>query len=210
MISGIDVSHYQAGINWSEVTKAGYQFAFAKASDGLNQDPTFHTFRTQAKAAGLLFGGYHFFRFDIDPVLQAKKAFSATAGVAPEELPFFLDVEWDRQSQDYGEGTVMDDAAAAVVYRCLAEMSRLMGASKVGIYTNAYFFSPGTQQGFQQYPLWVPNYGAKDISQVKIPAPWTNATFWQYSESITLGGVTNVDGNWFLGSMDQLKALVHA
>lgn len=205
-VLGIDVSHYQAGIDWSAVASAGYKFAFAKCSDGLSADPTFQTFRTQAKAAGLLFGGYHFFRFDIDPVLQAQKAFATSGGGLSGELPFFLDVEWDKQSQKYGEGTVMDDVAADEVYSCLKALRNLMGEC-VGIYTNPWFWNPGVYDSWSAYPLWVPAYNTT-IDKVKIPPPWTSMSFWQYSESIALGGVTNVDGNYFLGSINQLKALV--
>lgn len=209
-IKGVDVSHYQAGLDLKGVKDAGNQFVFAKASDGLDIDPTFMTFRQQAGKLGLLFGGYHFFRFDIDPILQAQNAFKATAGVASGELPFFLDVEWDKQSKNYGEGCVMDQAATTAVAVCLAQLQLLMGMNSVGIYTNYYFWSQGnpvTGGVFGYVPLWVPAYNTT-FDKVKIPPPWRQATFWQYSESISMQGTDGIDGNYFLGTRSQLQALV--
>lgn len=205
MIKGIDVSHYQSGIKWDQVKSDGNTFVFAKATDGLTADPTFQGFRKDAKAAGLWFGGYHFFRFDIDPKLQAQKLFH-TVGDTTGELPYFLDVEWDRQSAKYHLGTVMDSAAADSVAVCFAELQKLFG-NHVGIYTNYYFWNKGSH-AYAGIPLWVPNYHSTSIAQVKIPAPWTTPAFWQYSESIKAYGVDAVDGNFFLGTEDQLKALV--
>jgi GH25 family lysozyme M1 (1,4-beta-N-acetylmuramidase) len=60
---GIDVSHWQGQIGWLQVGAAGYDFAFAKATEGTTYtDPTYGTNRTGAGAAGLRFGGYHFAR----------------------------------------------------------------------------------------------------------------------------------------------------
>ncbi len=60
---GIDVSHWQGEIGWLQVGAAGYDFAFAKATEGTTYtDPTYGTNRTGAGAAGMKFGAYHFAR----------------------------------------------------------------------------------------------------------------------------------------------------
>ena len=60
---GIDVSHWQGQIGWLQVGAAGYDFAFAKATEGTTYiDPTYGTNRAGATAAGLRFGAYHFAR----------------------------------------------------------------------------------------------------------------------------------------------------
>src|SRR4051794_28227998 len=60
---GIDVSHWQGQIGWLQVGAAGYDFAFAKATEGTTYiDPTYVTNRAGATAAGLRIGAYHFAR----------------------------------------------------------------------------------------------------------------------------------------------------
>src|SRR3954468_69457 len=60
---GIDVSHWQGQIGWLQVGAAGYDFAFAKATEGTTYtDPTYGTNRAGAGAAGIKFGAYHFAR----------------------------------------------------------------------------------------------------------------------------------------------------
>ena len=60
---GIDVSHWQGSIGWLQVGAAGYDFAFAKATEGTTYiDPTYVTNRAGATAAGLRIGAYHFAR----------------------------------------------------------------------------------------------------------------------------------------------------
>src|SRR5882672_9538638 len=58
---GIDVSHYQSVINWTNVAGAGITFAWCKATEGLTYvDPTFVSNVTHAKAVNIPIGLYHF------------------------------------------------------------------------------------------------------------------------------------------------------
>src|SRR3954453_19425142 len=60
---GIDVSHWQGQIGWLQVGAAGFDFAFAKATEGTTYtDPTYGTNRSGGGGAGLPLGAYHFAR----------------------------------------------------------------------------------------------------------------------------------------------------
>src|SRR3954462_6425383 len=60
---GVDGPHWQGQIGWLQVGAAGYDFAFAKATEGTTYtDPTYGTNRSGAGAAGMKFGAYHFAR----------------------------------------------------------------------------------------------------------------------------------------------------
>lgn len=208
-VLGVDVSHYQGNVNWSELYELGYRFAYAKATDGAHGvDSMFQKHKAGAKAAGLLFGAYHFFRFPQDIPEQVKNFLTVAGTVEPGELPHAIDAEWDRTSQKYCEGHEMDAEAADMIFT----MATLVGHSikmLPVIYTNAYFFNPGTRgSSFAQMPLWVPSYASKTIQGVKIPKPWASANIWQYSEHLNIGGVSAIDGNKFQGSFEELKALV--
>ncbi len=64
-IPGIDVSRHQGLINWTSVKNSGVQFAFAKATEGVDfVDIRYHTNMQGARAAGVYIGPYHFCRID--------------------------------------------------------------------------------------------------------------------------------------------------
>jgi GH25 family lysozyme M1 (1,4-beta-N-acetylmuramidase) len=64
-LPGIDVSHHQGAIDWSQVAGAGTRFAFAKATEGRSYvDPTYATNKAGAALSGVVFGAYHFARPD--------------------------------------------------------------------------------------------------------------------------------------------------
>ena len=71
-VPGIDVSHWDAGIDWPKVRATGQRFVFAKATEGIvYKDDTFKDNWFGAKSAGLLRGAYHFFRCNVDAKKQA-------------------------------------------------------------------------------------------------------------------------------------------
>ena len=83
-VHGVDVSHWQGNVNWTNLKNAGVQFAFAKATEGVDfVDIKFHQNMANARAAGVWIGPYHYARpdsFENDPQDAAKEALAATAG----------------------------------------------------------------------------------------------------------------------------------
>src|SRR6185503_12876642 len=64
-IQGIDVYSGDGAVTWSTVKNAGYDFAYVKATEGVNfVDSRFATNMQNANAAGLYVGPYHFCRVD--------------------------------------------------------------------------------------------------------------------------------------------------
>lgn len=205
-VPGLDVSHYQTGMDWKEAVAKGYKFCIAKAYDGkTGRDNLFVSHRANATTAGLTVGGYLFFRFDIDPILQAEK-YMEFANPITGELPPCVDNEWDKYSEKYGDGKHMDQEASDSLLRCLERVERLSGMVPI-LYTSYYFFQGFTNpERFAKYPLWVPAYHTT-LDKVKIPKPWTKPIIWQNRDDITIGHATKCDGNVFLGTIDELKAL---
>lgn len=207
-VRGVDCAKWQTGIRWKDVQAAGFEFAICKASDGAtSKDVAYNEHRRGAKAAGLIFGSYHFFRFDIDPLIQAENFLKTMGDVQPGELPPCLDLEWDRYSKNQTEGKTMDEVAAKNALICLERIEKVTGMVPI-VYTNYYFFQGfKNPERFAKYTPWIPAYNTT-ADKVRIPPPWKKLVFWQYSESLTLGGVDKVDGNIFFGTIDELKALV--
>jgi GH25 family lysozyme M1 (1,4-beta-N-acetylmuramidase) len=95
-LPGIDVSHHQNEIDWTQVAASGVRFAIAKASEGTGYvDPMYSTNRAEAMAAGIMFGAYHFARPDLHPFNPVPEAdhFVDTAQPAPGNIIPVLDLE---------------------------------------------------------------------------------------------------------------------
>lgn len=87
---GIDISNYQAGLDLAEVKREGFEFVFAKVSEGsYYQDPTWPGFRDAARANGLIVAGYHYVTLD-DPAAQAR---TFVDHLGDRTVPVMLDFE---------------------------------------------------------------------------------------------------------------------
>lgn len=206
-VLGIDCAHYQAGIQWNKVVAEGVKFCINKATDGATgRDSFYRTHTRDAISAGLIVGAYCFGRFKADPTAQAVHLVNTAGSVNT----LCLDVEWDNSSggfPKYRNGGEMDDFAADHAFACLQEIERL--TKRVPwIYTAPGFWTGKFKnpERFAKYPLWLNDFRAKDVSQLRIPKPWKRATVWQFGEK-PMAGVGGVDLNRFLGSLEQLKEL---
>src|SRR3990167_6981484 len=96
---GIDVSHWQSGINWSSVAQGGVRFAFIRVSDGATtEDSRFAANWPGARAAGVFRGPYQYFRPAQDPIDQANLLISmveSAGGLETDDLPAVLDIGTD-------------------------------------------------------------------------------------------------------------------
>ncbi len=152
-IEGVDVSHYDGDIDWALVKADGIEFAVAKASESItNLDPTFGTNRQNAKAMGVAFGAYHFFRADDDPVVQANHFLDAIGSVEDGEISPVLDLE-----------TADGQSASTIVSSALTFLEVL--ETETGrvpiIYTSPSFFTStlGSPPELAGYPLWIAKLG---------------------------------------------------
>nr|MBK9653263.1 hypothetical protein [Bacteroidota bacterium] len=71
-ITGIDVSKHTGKIDFQKVKEQSIDFVFMKSREGENyKDETFEKNYLGAKESGILFGVYHFFRFNKSGKKQA-------------------------------------------------------------------------------------------------------------------------------------------
>src|SRR5574340_1799825 len=140
-VPGIDVSYWNAGIDWSKVRATGQRFVLVKATEGISYvDPTFDDNWSGAKTAGLLRGAYHFFHPNADPGKQADCYINAVkANGGPGELPPIIDIE-----------TTDGQTNARIISRAKAWLDRVQTAfnRKPMIYSGQYmlqdhFSEPG-------------------------------------------------------------------
>lgn len=196
-LQGIDVSNHQQTVDWNAVQQAGKIFAFMKATDGITYtDPEFATNWSGARAAGLLRGAYHFYETNDDPTAQAQNFLSAVQ-LEPGDLPPVVDIERTKSGESASQ--IVQD-----LQTWLDVVEQATGRVPI-IYTSpGYWNSLGTS-AFGRYPLWVAEYGVQSPKPV---AGWEGWTFWQYSESGTVTGISgSVDLDVFQGTLADLAAL---
>lgn len=221
VVLGVDTSHYQEAMtlaDWKELFARGFRWMYPKAVDGASgPDSYLDVSKKLAAAAGfIVFAGYCFFRFDLDGIAQARALVKATGGVKSGEGPLVVDVEWDNKSADPGYhdsdhgGTrqLIDAKGEEKVYACLCEIERLTGITP-WIYGSYGFIKFAKPARFARFPFIVANYSAKlGDGAVPLPAPWKQEIARQYSGHLTAGKTVEIDGDRFLGTLEQLKGYV--
>jgi lysozyme len=212
-VPGIDVSYWNAGIDWPKVRATGQRFVFVKATEAETfKDAAFSANWLGAKAAGLLRGAYHFFRSNTDPKKQAANFINYVKSTNDHgDLPPVLDLEThDGQTKD-------KIIARAKIWLDLVEEA--FGKKPI-IYSGQYFLQDyfseaggGPPAWAREYPLWLAQYPNNyvDGMQPFLPRGWFKWTFWQYSDKGRLNGINAfVDLNVFNGTLEELYKLTGA
>lgn len=167
---GIDVSWWQGAMDWQKAKANGASFAYLKASQQV-EDVSFKRNRDGAKAAGILWGAYHYLDWRKSELEQAK-LFCDLLRNDPGDLPPMADFEMDPMPPD----------AQGRLWNFLQIVERELGVLP-GIYCGYYSWTEnGTpNQGWARYPLWEAWWTKYDWF-VRVPKPWKAWTFWQNSE----------------------------
>ena len=198
-VDGIDVSHWQGTIDWSQVAGSGYRFAILKATEGQTfDDPNYAGYRTAANGAGIYIGAYHFARPDStanDATLEADH-FTRVAGPKSGDIVPVLDME--------DSGGLSTTTLITWVQTWLDRVTATVGTQPM-IYTGPNFWrtymGDTTQFADEGYRLlWIANWG---VPEPDVPGQdWggNSWTFWQWSNCGSVPGISGcVD-------LDYLKA----
>lgn len=199
-IHGIDVSSYQGNIYWPGVASmqdqdVSIQFAFIKATEGLNNvDKQYKRNWQKAKEANVTRGAYHFFLATKSGRKQAEN-FIKTVQLQPGDLPPVLDVE-----ELYG---VRPDSMRSRVASWLRTVEAAYHVKPI-IYTGASFYKNFLGHDFDEYPLWVAHYFVKE--KPGVDEGWY---FWQHNATGKVNGIkTRVDFNVFSGDSTLFNSLL--
>ncbi len=192
-VHGVDVSRWQANIDWAKLRTQGANFAYIKSTDGGDHiDPMFRTNWARAQQAGIRRGAYHFFYWCRTAGEQADW-FIRNVPRDPDALPPVIDVEYNHQS-----GCKMKLSTERVLEKMQVFMDRLerhYGQRPV-IYTAPDFYKDHLQGQFRDYPFWLRSVAAHP-SKIYPDRKWL---FWQYSGSGLSQGVEGkIDLNVFNG-----------
>ncbi len=198
-VRGIDVSEHQGSIDWQGVRQAGYDFAFIKATEGLDHvDSAFHDNWEGAGEAGMTRGAYHFFTFRRTGAEQAAN-FIARVPAEAGCLPPAVDIELEGNSADVPDR----DSFRRELDVFLAELEGHYGRKPI-LYVNDESYQRFIMGAYPDYPVWV-----ADVHRSPgLPGgrPWL---FWQYEQGGRVDGIAgDVDLNVFNGTPEEFRRFV--
>ncbi|MEZ4919223.1 MAG: GH25 family lysozyme [Saprospiraceae bacterium] len=196
VLHGIDVSHYQAQIDWELVARRTKpDFVFIKATEGSDfTDSLFCSNWDALRYHRLKRGAYHYFRAYGCGLEQAKH-FLQTVEMMPGDILPVLDVE---TTDDMAPEVLRKEVRAWLQY-----VEFKLGAKPI-IYTNQNFYEQYLAGIFDNYPLWIAKY-SDESPELSNEKAWK---FWQYSNSGCVFGINHeVDQNLFYGTPEHLNEL---
>ena len=220
MIKGIDVSHWQNDkstpqkMNFKKAVNNGAKFVFIKVSERGAIDRDFEYNWAAAKQAGLLRGGYHFLRWDLSGLVQAR-IFSELLRDDPGELPPVADYEAPRLGSRYPSNSLLEQFLVEVETKTDRKPMIYTSPGYWGIHGRNKFTRQFDQK-WAYYPLWVAHYMKSYQEGVSKPyelQPWAvmgkQWTFWQYTsngDGLAFGAESkSIDLNWFNGTLKELN-----
>ena len=209
--NGLSVSSYNPSIDWPRVMSQGYRFVFTKATEGVEVvEQLFPVHWAGAQQTGLLRGAYHLFVPDLDPYKQAD-LFLATLAGDFGELPPVLILE------SRSDKPTRDQSVFSLAKSWLDQVEKITGRKPL-IYSSGQFLREHkpTPDWAKEYPLWIAQFPGQTVTEddrPQQPEGWLDWSFWHYSDLGRVDGITNEDGsptqvdlNFFRGSLDELYA----
>ena len=201
-IFGFDISHYQnpKDLQWDSLSIGNrsipLRFVILRATMGnRGKDRNFDEFWTTAQKHELIWGAYHFYRPDEDPVRQANN-FLETVKLEGGDLVPVLDIE--KRPVKYSRKKLIENLKIWI------KIVEEKYGKKPIIYTYYHYYRDELRGEFDGYPLWLANYN--DVPQPSPEDPWM---MWQFTESGIVYGInTKVDLNIFNGNMRDLEKLM--
>jgi lysozyme len=191
--SVIDLSHFNGNPDFTAVKSAGILGVIHKATQGADyQDPLYDSNRSQAQAAGLLWGAYHFGTSD-DPGAQVNNFLNWVGDTAGTLL--VLDFE---ASATPAATMSLEQARTFVtmVQQRTGKWPGLYGGSLI-----RQLLGGGQDPVLANCFLWLADYAPQPV----VPANWQTWTLWQYTSTGSVEGVQgSCDRDMFNGSAEQL------
>lgn len=203
-VPGIDVSNHQGTIDWARVAADGVAFAFIKATEGtFFNDIYFPRNWQQSREYGIQRGAYHFARPSRSLPENEAEFFLASlrhaGGVAPTDM-----VVLDMEDTNYQGGGPYGSAGAWSL-GFLQYIEGVLGFPPI------FYWSPWYRPNdiaavpdLANYALWIAAY---QPSMPPAPKPWSQISFWQYSDHGSVGGISPCDMNVFNGSTTNLPLM---
>jgi lysozyme len=195
----IDLSHHNTVSNWTTVRNAGVVAIIHKATEGRDyRDKEYPVRKQKAKAAGLLWGSYHF-SSSANPLLQVENYLSYAQPEDDEVI--CLDYEPSSSGVNMSYDQMVE--FVELVHQHLGRYPVIYGGHLLREATKGI-----TQSVLQQCPLWYARYANSPFG---VPTLWQSWTLWQYTDGNVgpdpqkVNGIGNCDRDTFNGTEQQLR-----
>ncbi len=198
-VFGIDVSQYQADIDWEElVKKQKIDFIIIRATAGKNKlDTKFkHNWKAVDKSE-IIKGAYHYYRPDENSSQQAK-FYIKNVDLQEGDLPPILDIEkYSRvQSVNSLKNGLLNWLKIVEAHYDITPM--------IYTYNKFYVSTLKADSRFDKYPVWIAWYNVNEDPNTVL----TDWIFWQFTDKGILKGIEGpVDINVFNGKKQELNGL---
>lgn len=233
MILGIDVSRWQASVDWSLLKSNGVEFVFVKATQGNYMTDQMMVKHVEgASKAGMIIGLYHWCDPTVNAEAQALYFMNAISGLPYKMISLDVEQQWG-DWKEWSNGKVTKIVSPSVISqnaKSIIETCAKRTKAPTIIYSRASFintYAKPAQSWLTKYPLWMAHYpynsttvrttwqtlsttNKPSISSPALPAGSTKWTFWQFSgdKFILPGCESLLDINYFNGELADLKKFV--
>ncbi|MBN2778280.1 MAG: glycoside hydrolase family 25 protein [Bacteroidales bacterium] len=198
-VFGIDVSQYQADIDWDKLFKNHQiDFVIIRATMGNNKTDSKFTKNWNAlRSSDVVKGAYHYYRPDENSTLQAMN-YIKNVKLEVGDLPPVLDIEKYSRVQSV-------NSLKSGLLNWLTLVEKHYGTTPILYTYNKFYVSTiQTDRRFDKYPVWIAWYNIKGDPNT-IFNDWV---FWQFTEKGLFDGIEgNVDINVFNGKKQDLDGL---
>ena len=180
---GIDVSHWQGYIDYSEVRRSGIEVVYIKSSQGTNiKDAYFDINYENAKANGLKVGFYHFLTAtNTEEAEQEARFFASVISGKTPDCKLVMDYE------TFGGVGVQESNEIAQVF---LETTRRLTNKDIIIYSDlSNSQSRFSSELAENYELWLAYYSGEQRLQ-GIGTRWNNYIGLQYSDRGRINGIS--------------------
>lgn len=189
---GVDVSHFNDVPDWSLVRKAGFDFAIAKASDGIGIDPKFLSHVAAATKAGVAVGAYHFLR-PRDQAIDQANVFLRQIRMAKKNG---MTIQWAAVDvEDPGDEPgawlhISLQERREKVLHWMAAVKDSFPAPLIYCIPRWWSVTMGKNPAFSAYPLWAASIGHPPRLE---NTPWKEYALWQFDQH---GAIPDVAGTF--------------
>lgn len=201
---GLDISHHQpASLNLAQCRREGMEFIFLKATEGSSfVDSAFAANLAEARAAGMLVAAYHYVRSNATAQAQVDNV----KRVVPRDVPVIPDVE-------------TNSGGVALVRDVVAKLQAAGYHVPLTYLPRWYWQQLGSPSLVGLPSLWSSRYPDNVVGSVgdeyaDVPASYWNGygglgvTVLQFTSSARVAGVQPLDANAYLGTRQQLAAVL--
>ncbi|BCT92943.1 hypothetical protein LYSHEL_19660 [Lysobacter helvus] len=186
----IDLSHWQAPVDFARVAGSGIVAAIGKATQGaMGVDPMYAQYRSDALRAGLRWGSYHFGTADA-PALQVAHYLQVASPADVEVMCL-----------DFESGAGMSLAQARAFIQGIESATGRLPMLYGGAYLKSCLAGKADPV-LQRCALWLAQYSESAI----VPPGWDRWTLWQFTDDARdIPGVARCDRNRYAGSDADLR-----